>query len=370
MDRFSAGSSRQRNPLTPREAAEKTSVEGPAAGAGRTSGRLGAAPPDRDFRSAGAPGHSPRRERAPAPMAGASSVLAGDGGIEKLRALTDLLRRECRTHLPRATPLPPIPGLRAAPAAKAVPNRLAIHGDERWPGMRPPPRRGFPARMALLLGGALVVALCAGVVATGWLPATDISEARPPDGTRRVALASLPQGGLTSTEMGARTAANTAGGERRTTVHPGDNLTGTETEAGLPQAVSARERSTAPGATSTIPGSPSPHQVGPEAGPTALLDVRNAKPVVEAEGQPLAGSICYPSALAVTQDHPDAWPAWTLHAPGHDGIRCWHATTRAPVHDRRTDGLRKKHRVGTLDDPGSPAKQANSFPRSPDFPRE
>jgi hypothetical protein len=318
---------------------------------------------DSDFRFAGEPDNLGRRERRPAPMPGA---LAGDGGIEKLRALTDLLRSEYLGRLPRATPLAPVPGLRAAPAAKASPNRLAIQRDERWRTTLPQQRRSLPQRMALLLGGALVVALSAGVVATGWLPSMDVSDAprRPPDEAQRVALASLPQSGRTSTKFEGRAIA--AGDERRMTVHAGDNLTGSEAEGALLQALSARERSTATAAASTV--SASSHQGWQETRPTALLDVRDAKPVIEAEGQPLAGSVCYPSALAVTQDHPDAWPAWTLRAPGHEGMRCWHAATRAAVHDRRTEALRKKPRVGTPDDPGSPARSANSFARSPDFP--
>lgn len=37
---------------------------------------------------------------------------------------------------------------------------------------------------------------------------------------------------------------------------------------------------------------------------------------------------CFPSALAVLQNHPGAWPSWTLKAPGHEGTRCWYAATR------------------------------------------
>jgi hypothetical protein len=363
MDRFSASSSRRRNPFTPREPAEETHDERPATGAGRTGDLLGAAPSDRNFRFADGPDNLGRRERGPAPMAGA---LTGDGGIEKLRALTDLLRSEYLGRLPRATPLAPVPGLRPAPAAKASPDRLAIQRDERWPTILPRQRRSFLERMGLPLGGALIIALCAGIVATGWLPAMDVSDAprRPPDEAQRVALASLPQSGLTSTRFEGRAIA--AGDERRMTVHAGDKLTGSEAEGAFPQTLSARERSAATAAASTVPASL--HQGWQETRPTALLDVRNAKPVTEVEGQPLAGSTCYPSALAVTQDHPDTWPAWTLRAPGHEGMRCWHAATRAAVHDRRTEALRKKPRAGTPDDPGSPARSANSFARSPDFP--
>jgi hypothetical protein len=44
-------------------------------------------------------------------------------------------------------------------------------------------------------------------------------------------------------------------------------------------------------------------------------------------------STCFASASAVRQDHPDAWPSWTLRALGHQGTRCWYPTTRTLAHD-------------------------------------
>jgi hypothetical protein len=43
---------------------------------------------------------------------------------------------------------------------------------------------------------------------------------------------------------------------------------------------------------------------------------------------------CFPSASAVRESRPGAWPSWTLRAPGHEGTRCWYAATRAS-HDHR-----------------------------------
>jgi hypothetical protein len=43
-------------------------------------------------------------------------------------------------------------------------------------------------------------------------------------------------------------------------------------------------------------------------------------------------STCLPSASAVRQADPEAWPSWTLRAPGHIGTRCWYAGTRAAHH--------------------------------------
>jgi hypothetical protein len=37
------------------------------------------------------------------------------------------------------------------------------------------------------------------------------------------------------------------------------------------------------------------------------------------------GSTCYQSASDVRQNHPGAWPSWTLRTPGHEGTRCWYA---------------------------------------------
>jgi hypothetical protein len=43
-------------------------------------------------------------------------------------------------------------------------------------------------------------------------------------------------------------------------------------------------------------------------------------------------STCLPSASAVRQNHPGAWPSWTLRAPGHENTICWYASTRTTAH--------------------------------------
>jgi hypothetical protein len=45
---------------------------------------------------------------------------------------------------------------------------------------------------------------------------------------------------------------------------------------------------------------------------------------------------CLPSAEAVRQQDPAAWPSWTLRAPGFEGTKCWYATTRGTAHDHGT----------------------------------
>jgi hypothetical protein len=323
MANSSGSSSRQGSPPAPLEPPEKIQEEGPAGG---NRNLLGAAPSGRDFRFGDAPANLGGRERGPARMSEAPPVMAVDDTVEKLRALRDQLRGEHRVRLPYATPLPSIPGLRAASANKGVPSRLAIHSDQRWATMLHRPRRSLSEPMALLLASTLILVLCAGIVATSWPPATDVSDAPrlPPNETRRATLVSSPQTG----EFEARTTASAARDEPEITVHSDDKPIGSETG-------SAGERSTATGATSTLPGSGSVHQASQESSATAVLDVRDAKPVIEAEAKPLADFTCYPSAPAVRQDHWDAWPSWTLRAPGHEGIRCWYATTRAAAHDRR-----------------------------------
>jgi hypothetical protein len=43
---------------------------------------------------------------------------------------------------------------------------------------------------------------------------------------------------------------------------------------------------------------------------------------------------CFPSADALRRQYPEAWPLWTLRAPGHAGARCWYASTRSTAHHR------------------------------------
>jgi hypothetical protein len=44
---------------------------------------------------------------------------------------------------------------------------------------------------------------------------------------------------------------------------------------------------------------------------------------------------CLPSAEAVKQEDPTAWPSWTLRAPGFEGKKCWYSSTRAGAHDHQ-----------------------------------
>jgi hypothetical protein len=70
------------------------------------------------------------------------------------------------------------------------------------------------------------------------------------------------------------------------------------------------------------PPGTSARQVSNRNGADAVLDAQSTSRVHT--------STCLPSASAVRQDHPGAWPSWTLHALGHQGTKCWYAgnTTR------------------------------------------
>jgi hypothetical protein len=75
----------------------------------------------------------------------------------------------------------------------------------------------------------------------------------------------------------------------------------------------------------------SAHQTSPEHSVDAMLYAPDK--AIIGQGQSLAGSMqastCFPSASAVRQDHPGAWPSWTLRALGHEGTKCWHPTNNA-----------------------------------------
>ena len=48
-------------------------------------------------------------------------------------------------------------------------------------------------------------------------------------------------------------------------------------------------------------------------------------------------SPCLPSASAVRQEYPGAWPSWTMRTRGHEGEKCWYPATRGTAHDHRNE---------------------------------
>ena len=74
-------------------------------------------------------------------------------------------------------------------------------------------------------------------------------------------------------------------------------------------------------------------RLGPLAG--ALLQP-TAPSVLNTASPTRATLSCLPSALAVRQGRPGAWPSWSLRAPGHEGEKCWYAATRSTAHNHRS----------------------------------
>jgi hypothetical protein len=75
-----------------------------------------------------------------------------------------------------------------------------------------------------------------------------------------------------------------------------------------------------------------PPQMLPERGKQPLATSREGR---QAFAVSRDDSTCLPSASAVRQNYPGAWPSWTLRAPGHENTTCWYAATRPTTHDHR-----------------------------------
>jgi hypothetical protein len=85
------------------------------------------------------------------------------------------------------------------------------------------------------------------------------------------------------------------------------------------------------------PEAPSLEQTGPLATHPTDSGIE-AKPILPEKGSSGEGreaSTCFPSASAVRENRPGAWPSWTMRAPGHEGTRCWYAATRGTAHEHR-----------------------------------
>jgi hypothetical protein len=223
------------------------------------------------------------------------------------------------SRLPRATQLPLIPGLPPLGPHRAVPTRISINPDKlmRTTTLRRR-SRAFSGGTAFLVAGT--IAVWAGyLVVESWPPAMDFAEApsSASSETRLVPLSPSPQAILPS--------GSEAATEPQSTMLSEDKPTRNGIEASLPRTLPAGE-------TSAMQGSNSVQQASPKNGADGALDGQDAKPLIERERQLVAASVhvstCFPSASAVRQDHPEAWPSWTLRAPGHEGTKCWYAASR------------------------------------------
>jgi hypothetical protein len=154
-----------------------------------------------------------------------------------------------------------------------------------------------------------------------------------PSETRLVTPSPLPQAVLPPIRLKSGTAeSDSPAQERKLTISSEDKLTESGDNRRSPQALPAAEHR-ATSDTSAIPGSNSVHQASPTSSADAAREAHDDKPLIARERQFFAAGVhdstCFPSASAVRQDNPTAWPSWTLRAPGHEGTKCWYAATRA-----------------------------------------
>ena len=249
-------------------------------------------------------------------------------------------------RLPRATQLKPIPGLPPVDAHRGVPTRVPIDVDKRIPMTTPTlrrPSRIFSAGTAFLVAGATAAAWAGYFVIASWPPAMDFVDAprRASSETRLVTLSALWQAVPPSIELTGLTAGSEAEHEPQLTMNSEGKAIENGIEARFPQTLPATEYRATMVETSAMPESNSVRQALPRSSADAAPGVQDAKPPIERGGQFFAASVpvstCFPSASTVRQEHPEAWPSWTLQAPGHEGTRCWYAATRATARDHRSE---------------------------------
>jgi len=99
-----------------------------------------------------------------------------------------------------------------------------------------------------------------------------------------------------------------------------------------------------------------PPQMLPERGTQSEIEARPPQTLAERGRQSFAASrddsTCLPSASAVRENHPGAWPSWTLRATGHEGTRCWYPAARMTSHHRTE--MQRKETVPTTEKPEVP----------------
>jgi hypothetical protein len=350
---------RLNNLLTCLERAEKAHGGRRRAGIEK-DGRLSAL--CRDFPLAGAPNNVGSRkgddQRQPTTL---QPGIPDDVDLERIRTAIHGLHDEHHvSHLPRATQLPPIPGLAPVGSHRAVPTRVSIDLDKLIPTPTwRRPGRTFSAGTAFLVAGTIAAAWASYFVFTSWPPAMDFAEAPSlaSSETRLVPLSPLPQAVLPSTRLQGLTAVSEAAPEPQLAMLSDDKPTENGIEARSPRTLPPTEYKATTGETRAMPGSNSVHQTSPRSGADALLDGQDTKPLIERERLVYPASVqvstCFPSASAVRQEYPEAWPSWTLRAAGHEGTKCWHAVAHATAHDHRGEAIAKKETVGTMEKLGT-----------------
>jgi hypothetical protein len=239
-------------------------------------------------------------------MRTSSSPVKLDTGIRSARDETKVWR------LPRATQLPPVPGLPPIDAPTAVPDRRSIEPEERMLS----PLLWLSSPTKFLVATAIAASLAGYLVFASSRPQTNNATAPQP------------------TEASGTMVEGRAEPKMQASLLPAVHSSSDSDSM-------ARSPETMPGADKTaISGETIAMRVlNAPSGTDGVLDAQHTEPLSErGEQSAVAGvqdSTCFPSASAVRQDQPGAWPSWTLRAPGHEGTRCWYAATRATAHDHQ-----------------------------------
>jgi hypothetical protein len=310
------------------------------------------------------------------PFAGAANILGNPNGDCQLQPATprtatasnaDLERIRTVIHglqegrpvrrLPRAAQLSPIPGLAAIDSQRTIPTRVSIDLNKLPTRTLRRPRRAFSRGTAFLVAGTIAAAWAGYFVVASRPPAVDFeAPSRALNETQLVPLSALPQADLPSTRLKGLTAGDKAAPEPQLTAIPEGKPPENWIEPRLPQTLSAMEYKATTGERNERPESSLVEQASPKSGADAALRELDTKPLIETENlvspAGVQVSACFPSASAVRQEYPEAWPSWTLRAAGHEGTKCWHATTRATAHDHRGEMAPKRPAVGTTENIG------------------
>ena len=205
-------------------------------------------------------------------------------------------------RLPRAAQLPAVAGLPLAGMPTTVPKSTSFEPDE-WMSTPLLPRRSD----RLSNRTKFLIAIAVAALPAGYFIARNFD--------RSVDVAAVPQA--------------------RTVVLPVEFLPSREAQAPAAAAAGTKVESQvepevqAPSLQQTAPLDTKPTESGIEAKPPPMLPEKGSF----AAGRD--ASTCFPSASAVRENHPGAWPSWTLRAPGHEGTRCWYAATRGTAHDHQ-----------------------------------
>jgi len=207
--------------------------------------------------------------------------------------------------LRRVAQLPAVAGLGLAEMPTTIAKSTSFEPDE-WISTPSLPRPSNPLSNRAKLLIAIVIAVAA--LPVGYFVVRNSD--------RPIDVAAVPQQATTDISPVESSSVREPGA-------PSDKATGNTVERGA-----APEAQTAP---LPAPLDTKPTDGDIQAGPPQMLPERGRQSLATSRND----STCLPSASAVRQNHPGAWPSWTLRAPGHENTICWYATTRTTAHDHR-----------------------------------